>query len=716
MPAPFRPTAFAAARGRGTLHRNVSVRVRRNEPKGETLVAIGTGWAAGAAGMLAALALAGCGEKEAPRTSGVDTANFDPSVSAADDFYQYVNGTWLETVEIPPDFPTIGSFLSLHIDSENERHAILEELAGRTDLAEGTAERKVADYYATFMDEAAIEALGVEPVREELARIAAIASRDELLQAFGRNWMRGIAAPIAPFRDADFDDATKYLLTFTQSGLGLPDRDYYLREDPSLVHVRDEYRKYLAKLFDLAGVPDGAAQADAVYALEKRMAEKQWPLADVQDVDKISNRYAVAQLSTISPRIEWAVMLDAAGLSGVQQVCVTTPTYFTAFADLVAETDLATWKSWLTAKLLADSAPNLTAAFVQTSFEFNGRVLSGSNELSPRWKRGVRQVEAALGEAIGRIWVERHFPPEAKARMQGLVTNLMAAMQEKIDDLEWMGPETKARAHEKLAAFKPYVGYPDEWIDYAKLEVVRGDHVGNAWRAAEFEFRRQMDKLDEPVDRDEWGMTPQTVNAYYNPNLNKIVFPAAILRPPFFDMAADDAVNYGGIGVVIGHEISHGFDDQGRKFDGAGNKRDWWSEADNAAFMKRANALAAQYDQYVAIDSLHVNGQLTLGEDIGDLSGMAIAYRAYRNSLGGKPAPVIDGLTGEQRFFMGWAQVWREKSHPEYLRMLVLSDEHPPGRFRVNGVVCNMPEFYEAFGVKPGDGLWREPGDRVAIW
>lgn len=692
------------------------MRVRRNEPKGETLVGIGNGRTALAAVAIAAGALAGCGTKEAPRTSGVDTANFDPSVSPADDFYRYVNGTWLDTVEIPPDFPTIGSFLSLHIDSENERHAILDGLAARTDLPEGSAERKVADFYATFMDSAAIEARGTEPIREELARIDAVASKQELLQAFGRNWQRGIAAPIAPYRDADFDDATKYLLTFTQSGLGLPDRNYYLRDEESLAHVRDEYRKYLARLFDLAGIADGARHAETVFALEQRMAEAQWPLEDVQDVDKVSNRYAVAQLSTISPRIEWTAMLDAAGLAGVQQVCIAQPDYFSAFADLVADTDLATWKTWLTAKLLADSAPNLGSAFVDASFEFNGRVLSGSNELPPRWKRGVRQVEGALGEAIGRIWVERHFPPEAKARMQELVANLMSAMQEKIDGLEWMGPETKARAHEKLAAFRPYVGYPDEWIDYAKLEVVRGDHVGNAWRAAEFEFRRQMDKLDEPVDRDEWGMTPQTVNAYYNPNLNKIVFPAAILRPPFFDMAADDAVNYGGIGVVIGHEISHGFDDQGRKFDGAGNKRDWWTEADNTAFMQRADALAAQYDQYVAIDSLRVNGRLTLGEDIGDLSGMAIAYRAYKNSLGGKPAPVIDGLTGEQRFFMGWAQVWREKSEPEYTRMIVLSDEHPPGRFRVNGVVCNMPEFYEAFGVKPGDGHWREPGDRVAIW
>ena len=668
------------------------------------------------AGLLAVAVSLGCNREAVVRTSGVDTSNFDVAVRPADDFYQYVNGTWLEKTEIPADLPTIGSFLDLYIQSENERHEILEELAARTDLKEGTPERKVADYYKSFMDEAAIEALGLDPIRPELARIDGITTKAGVVEALGRNWRRGIPAPIGTYLDTDFDDSTQYLLTFGQGGLGLPDRDYYLREDPSLEGVRDAYRKYLAQLFDLAGLTDGAARAERVFALEKRLAEKQWALEDVQDVDKTSNKYAMADLATLTGTLDWKALFDAAAIPAVAQVNVNEPGYFTDFAGILADVDLATWKDYLTVKLLDDSASNLTTAFVDASFGFHGRVLSGSDEKPVRWKRGVRQVEGALGEAIGKIWVERHFPPEAKQRMQVLVANVMAAMGESIDGLQWMSPGTKVRAHEKLAAFKPYVGYPDKWIDYTKLAVAPGDHVGNSWRAAGFAFQRDMDKLGKPVDRDDWGMTPQTINAYYSPNQNKIVFAAAILRPPFFDMDADDAVNYGAIGAVIGHEISHGFDDQGRKFDGAGNKRDWWTEADNTAFMKRADALAAQFDQYVAIDTLHVNGRLTLGEDIGDLSGITIAHRAYRKSLDGKAAPVIDGLTGEQRFFMGWAQVWREKSHDEYTRLLVLSDEHPPGRCRVNGVMSNLPEFYAAYDVKPGDALYRAPEDRVAIW
>jgi predicted metalloendopeptidase len=668
--------------------------------------------------LLAALAfagtLAGCGQRaQAPRHSGIAVALVDTTVRPQEDFYRHVNGGWLDQTEIPADLPTIGSFTELFLESERNRHAILEELAQKRDAS--PIERKLGDFYSTFMDSAAIEAAGGTPLREMLDAIAAIGSKDELLAHFGGSMRMGVQSPAAMFIDGDFDDSKRSMLYMVQSGLGLPNRDYFIKNEPNLVALRGQYEAYIAKLFDLAGIERGARRAKAVLALETRIAQAHWRIEDAQDVTKTHNRYAVADLGKLAGGVTWAKLFQGAGLENLTELNVNNPSYLTGMAELVKDVPLDTWKDYATFKLVHAAAPLLSTPFTSANFEFN-RAVAGTRAQPERWKRGTRLTEGMMGMALGEIYVQRHFPPEAKARMDELVANVQAAMKENIDELDWMGPETRQRAQEKLAKFTPQIGYPSKWIDYGTLEIVRGDLVGNVRRANEFEFQRQMNKLGVPVDPEEWGMTPQTVNAYYDPPLNKIVFPAAILQPPFFDMSADDAANYGAIGGVIGHEISHGFDDQGRKYDGDGNLKDWWTADDDSAFNERADMLVAQYDQFTPLEGLNVNGRLTLGENIGDLSGLTIAYRAYRMSLNGKEAPVIDGLTGDQRFFMGWATIWRSKMTDQLMRMVVLSNPHAPNMYRVNGVVRNMPEFYAAFGVEPGDALYLEPEQRVKLW
>jgi predicted metalloendopeptidase len=659
-------------------------------------------------------AVTGCGKKaEAPVRSGISVANMDTTVRPQDDFFAYANGGWLASTEIPSDLPTIGSFVELFLESERKRHAILEELAAQTDLTD--TEKKLGDLYSSFMDSSAIEAAGVSPLAEELARIEAIASPSDLLAHFGRNARIGIQSVAGFFIDGDFDDSKTTMLYMGQSGIGLPNRDYYLKDDARLASVREQYEAYIGKQFGLAGVEGGAAKASAILALETKIARAQWKLEDAQDVSKTHNRYAVADLGKLSKRIEWARLFEGAGIGDITELNVSHPSFFTGLGDLVAGTDLATWKDYARFKLIHASAGVLPQAFVDAQFEFNRAVL-GTRALPERWKRGTRLVDNNMGMAMGEIYVKRHFPPEAKARMDQLVANLQAAMKDNIEELEWMGPETRAKAQDKLAKFVPQIGYPSKWIDFATLEIRRDDVFGNVRRASAFEFQRQLNKLGKPADLEDWGLTPQTVNAYYDPPLNKIVFPAAILQPPFFDMAADDAMNYGAIGGVIGHEISHGFDDDGRKYDGDGNLKDWWTAEDDKAFTERADMLVAQYAEYEPQPGIKVNGRLTLGENIGDLSGLTIAYRAYQKSLNGAEAPVIDGLTGDQRFFLGWATIWRNKMTDEIMRMIVLSDPHSPGMYRVNGVVANMPEFYEAFDVKSGDALYMEPEKRVKLW
>jgi putative endopeptidase len=661
------------------------------------------------------LLLAAAGSVTAVDVPGIDSSGFDRSVRPQDDFFSYVNGGWIKKAEIPSDLPMYGSFVELFESSEAAQREILQGLAARKDLPAGSLEQKLGDYYASFIDEDAVEALGGRPIQERLAAIRAVPDKAGLVRAMAELWRAGVPVPFNAYVEADYDDATRYLLFLGQSGLTLPDRDYYLLEGEKFEALRRAYPAYAEKLLGLAGWTTAPGSGQRLLELEARLAKAQWPVADTQDITKISNKRALADLSKVSDRLPWTTFLESAGITGVARLNVDEPSYMTALGEALDAVPLDDWKDYLAFRLADDASPHLSKAFVQASFDYK-RNISGLQAIPDRWKRGVRQVNAAMGEGLGKFYVERHFPAESKRRMEVMVANILAAMNDGIDGLDWMSDATKAAARVKLAKFKPYIGHPEKWRDYSALTVKRGDDMGNYWRANVFEQERQKAKLGKPVDRDEWTMSPQDVNAYYSPPRNKIVFPAAILQPPFFDVSADDAVNYGAIGAVIGHEISHGFDDEGRKYDGDGNVRDWWTEADNKAFLARAQTLIKQYDAFKPLPDLHVNGELTLGENIGDLSGLTIALSAYHRSLGGKPAPAVGSLTGEQRFFIGFAQIWRAKMRDEFLRVVVVSDEHSPDRYRVNGVVANMSEFYQAFGVKPGDGHYLPPEGRVKIW
>jgi predicted metalloendopeptidase len=501
-----------------------------------------------------------------------------------------------------------------------------------------------------------------------------------------------------------------------QSGLAMPDRDYYLDEEERFVEMRAKYQSYIAQLFAMSGREDADAAAKRLIDLETRLARASWAQVDLRDVDKVYNPYNIAGADKITPNLDWNQWLGATGIVGHDHIVVGQPSYFEELSRAIDDVPIETWKDYLRLRLVDGFAPFLSDAYVQAHFDFHGRTISGTPELQPRWKRGLAQAEAAMGDLLGKVYVEKHFPPQAKHRMDELVANLLTAYGRSIDRLDWMGPETRKEAHAKLKNFTVKIGYPDKWKEYPGLKISRDDLFGNVMRALEVDHAREVGKLGKPIDKTEWFMSPQTVNAYYNPLANEIVFPAAILQPPFFDMYADDAVNYGGIGSVIGHEISHGFDDQGRKFDGKGVLRDWWTEADNTRFQALADRLVAQYSAFSPLPDMNVNGQLTLGENIGDLSGMAIAYQAYEIALEGKPAPVLDGFSGPQRFFIGWGQVWARKYRDDELRRRLLIDPHSPSEYRCNGIVRNLPAFVEAFDVNAGDGLYLEPADRVKIW
>ncbi|MEZ5331455.1 MAG: M13 family metallopeptidase [Thermoanaerobaculia bacterium] len=668
------------------------------------------------ASALALLVLAGPAGAASLR-SGIEPSGMDPSVRPQDDFFRWVNGGWIEATKIPADRSSYGSAHQLIEASEAAQKEILDELAAG-DAAEGTLERKLGDYWVSYLDETTIETRGLEPLAGDLARLAALDDAGSLLAELARLERLGVSGPFGVYIDADYDDSTRYLLRFAQAGLSLPDRDYYLSDEAEYTALREALVAYASTLLELAGRPVAEARTAAatILDLETRLARAQWSAADAQDITKTANRFTPAALGELAPGLPWGRYLEGIGTPGVAVVNVDEPSYLTAAAEALADVPLPVWRDYLSYRLLDAFAPHLPAAFVEASFVFHGEKVSGLEELPARWKRGVRHIDDAMGEGLGKLYVARHFPPEAKRRMDELVANLLAAMAAGIDDLDWMSAATKEQARRKLATIRPYIGYPDRWRDYSALEIRRGDHLGNVRRATEFEHDRQARRIDEPVDRDEWGLTPQTVNAYYSPTRTKIVFPAAILQPPFFDLEADDAVNYGAIGAVIGHEISHGFDDSGRRYDEAGNLRDWWTPADAAAFEERSARLVAQYDAFEPLPGLHVNGRLTLGENIADLAGLTVALAAYRRSLGGEPGPVIDGYTALQRFFIGFGQIWRSKMRDEYLRMIVVSDEHSPGRYRVDGVLPNMPDFLAAFEVEPGDGMYRPAAERTKIW
>jgi putative endopeptidase len=649
--------------------------------------------------------------------SGINLEYMDTNIRPQDDFYRYVNGTWLDNTEIPGDRTSWGGFSILRAESEANQRTIVEAMAARNDLVDGTEEQKVGDMFASFMDVEAVNAAGSDPVQPYIARIMAVSSYQEWFQLTSEFRIDGVSA--SPFGLAifgDMQDSTHYKTYFFQSGLGLPNRDYYLEDSERNNTVRAAYPQFLARLYELAGIDNGEALAADVMAFETALAEIQWPSAKLRDRSIWYNPYTAEELNAVNDAYDWGTYLDASHVGGAESVIIIQPDYLENALALIAETPLETLKAYYIGRVLDAASTYLSDDFVQADQDFNGAVLAGRAELPERWKTGVRLVNAMMGEAVGKIYVEEYFPPEAKARMETLVNNLIVAFGDAIDDLEWMSDETKARAQEKRNKFMTKIGYPDVWRDYSAMAITRSNFFANLVAANQYEYMRVANRLNEEVDRTEWGMTPQTVNAYHNPSLNEIVFPAAILQPPFFNLNAEDAVNYGGIGAVIGHEMGHAFDDNGRRFDGNGNMNDWWTEADATSFEASAAALVEQYDSFEALPDLNVNGQLTLGENIGDLTGVTIGWRAYIASLNGAEPPVIDGFTAKQRYLIGFAQIWRNLSTDEAMQRRVVGDPHSPSRFRANGTLMNSPMFMEVYGVEEGDGMYRPPEDQVKIW
>jgi predicted metalloendopeptidase len=649
--------------------------------------------------------------------SGIDTQYIDSSVRAQDDFFTHLNGGWLKATKIPDDKSSWGSFAKLRDDTLPQLRGLIEETQ-KTKQKQGSEAQKIADLYTSYMNEAALEKLGIKPLAGELSAIRGLKDKKALPSMIAHLTRIGVSVPYGVYISQDARNSTQHAASIAQSGLGLPDRDYYLKKDDAkLAAVRDKYVAHIANTLAMAGHKNAAEDAQAIMALETALAEVQWTKVDNRDPVKRYNKTEIVKLAELAPGYDWKDAMGKAGIATkTDTIIVNQPSYLAGFAKLAEATELSTWKAYFEWQLLRDASPYLNKAFADADFAFYSGVINGVTVQEPRWKSGVRVVEGAIGEGLGKLYVAQYFPADRKARMEALVKNLMAAYKDSIDNLDWMSPDTKREAQAKLAKFTTKIGYPNKWRDYSSLSIVSGDLAGNMRRAAEFGYRRNLAKLGAPVDREEWGMTPQTVNAYYRSTTNEIVFPAAILQPPFFDARADDAVNYGGIGAVIGHEISHGFDDKGSQSDGDGNLRDWWTAADRANFKAKADALTKQYDGYSPLPGYYVNGALTLGENIADNSGVAVAYKAYKLSLGGKPAPVIDTLTGEQRFYMGFGQVWRSKMREEAQIKQVKTDPHSPGQFRANGTMKNQPGFYDAFGVKEGDPMYLAPEQRVIIW
>ena len=649
-------------------------------------------------------------------TSGIDQSNMDRAVRPQDNFFEYVNGTWLRDAEIPADQTSIGGFRDLRENARQDVLVIIQDLATQTDVQPGSDEQKVADLYNSFMDTLAVANAGLAPLQPELAAIGALTDKTDLAAYLAHARMIGGGGPFVPYIGIDAKDATRYAVHIWQSGLGLPDRDYYFKDDEHSVTLREAYVAHITRMFELAGWPNPAGSAAMLMGLETRLAGLHRTNVENRDTEKRYNKMTIAELQDLAPGLDWRTLLAAGGLGDLPDIIINQPEYVAGFAKAFAEVPLPDWQTYMKWNLLNNFAASLSPEFDAQNFDFYSRTLQGQDAQQPRWKRGVDTVNDNLGEVIGKVYVKKHFTPEAKARMVDLVENLRTAYGEAIAGLEWMSPETRQASLEKLARFTPKVGYPDIWEDYSNLEIRQGDLVGNIMRANEFGWIKNREKLGGPIRKYEWGMTPQTVNAYYSPNRNEIVFPAAILQPPFFNMAADDAVNYGAIGAVIGHEMGHGFDDQGSRYDGDGNLRNWWTENDLAEFKERTGALVEQFASYEVLDGLNVNGELTLGENIGDLAGLTIAWRAYQNSLNGQAAPVIDGMSGDQRFFLGFGQVWRFKAREETMRNRVATDPHSPPRFRVLGTLANMPEFYRTFDVKEGDAMYLPPEKRVKVW
>jgi len=645
---------------------------------------------------------------------GVDLAARDLNVKPGDDFARYAQGTWMANTQIPADRTRWGTFDILREKADRDARTIIEEVA-LAGGAPGSNQQKIADFYNSFLNQEAINAAGIAPLQAELDAIAALRTHEQTIRLISTPGI-AVNSPIAVFVGLDERNPDRYICNMTHAGLGLPEREFYRRTDGEFPNIRAAYVAHIERMLTFAGQTGGAAKARAILALETRIAEHHWPVADRRNRDRTYNLKTRAEVRALAPNFPWDASFDAAGLGGVQEVVISELSSIGPLANLFMQTPVSSWRSYLTYHLILNNAAVLPQAIDDENFDFYGRTLNGQPSQRERWKRAVQAVNGALGEAIGSIYVQRHFPPEAKQQMTDLVENMRTAYGQRIDQLQWMSAETKVAAREKLATFRPKIGYPDRWRDYSALDVRANDAFGNAKRQSIFDWNHDLARLSRPTDKDEWFMTPQTVNAYYNPVFNEIVFPAAILQAPFFDPNADPAVNYGAIGGVIGHEMGHGFDDQGAKSDAQGVLRDWWNAEDVRRFEEVTSRLAAQYEQFTPLPGLNLNGRLTLGENIGDNGGLQVAYHAYTLSRGGADAPVLDGVTGDQRFFLGWAQVWRTLMRDEAMRNQVINGPHSPGIYRANGPVRNMDTWYAAFNVQPGDALYLAPEDRVTIW
>jgi len=652
---------------------------------------------------------------------GVDLAYMDTAVKPGNDYFSFTNGDWVRTAVIPPDRSYAGVNLELNKQNEARLKGIINGLAAKPDAQLDVDEVKLRNLYGAFVDVSQIEANGLKPAAADLARIAALQTNEEVARLMADPAL-SLDGPFNGGITPDDKNPEAYVFRVGQSGLGLPDRDYYLQDDKALVDTRTAYLKYLTTMLAYTGAPDSEARAKAVLALETAIAKASWPAADRRDADKTYNPFKISDLAAFAPDFPWAAYFEAAGVHetgphGERTVIVGEKSAFPPLAKVFAVTPTAVWRDYLTVRYLHAFSQYLPKQFDDADFAFYGTVIGGRTQQLDRATRGVHLLDQDMGEALGKLYVAQYFPPEAKAKADILVHNLMTAYAEDIRTLSWMTPETRAKALDKLNHYTLKIGYPDRWRDYSALTIDRNALVADAKAASVFEWNRELKRIDLPVDRTEWGMTPQTNNAYYEPTMNEIVFPAGILQPPYFDAAADDAVNYGEIGATIGHEISHGFDDQGSKYDGSGALKSWWTEADRKNFDARTAALALQYDQYEPLPGLHVNGQLTLGENIADLAGLVIAYKAYHIALGGKPAPVLSGMTGDQRFYVAYGQSWREVWQPGRTRQIVLSNPHSPSIYRVNGVVRNDDGWYAAYpAIGPGDAYWLAPEARVRLW
>ncbi len=649
--------------------------------------------------------------------SGVDKAAIDPAVRPQDDFFRYSQGKWLHDVDIPADRASWGAFNVAQENVETQIRTLIEQAAQDKAAKPGSNAQKMGDYYASYIDRAHRDALGFAPLKGELARIAALKDKRQLAALAAHFDAIGAGSPLSMSVQQDARQSTRYLVVISQSGLGMPNRDYYLQDDAKLADTRAKYQAHVEKLLALAGQADAAGQAARIVALETAIAQAQWSAVENRDPVKTYNKLALAQLKALAPGFDWAAWLKAQDIAGkADAVNVEQPTYLQKLDGIVAATPVATWKSYFTFRLLSAYAPYLSQPFVDESFAFRGTVLSGAKVNRPVEKLAIAQINRDLGEVVGKVYVEHYFPAERKRQVEEMVHNFLLAYKDSIETLDWMTPETKKQAQAKLAKIAVKVGYPDKWRDYSSLTIKRADLVGNVMRSRGFAHRYAVAKLGKPVDRAEWHMTPQTVNAYYSPEMNEVVFPAARLQAPLYDADAEPAINYGAVGISIGHEISHAFDDQGAQYDGDGNLRNWWTKEDGEKFAAKGKVLVAQYAGYSPVEGYHLNGELTLGENIADNAGAIMASRAYRISLHGKPAPVIDGFTAEQRIFMGLAQARRGKARDAALIAQVKSDPHSPAEFRVNGSLRNHPGFYDAFDVKPGDRMYLAPQDRVVFW